>query len=376
MEIPLMDIRAQYLSVKEEIDQTVQNIIHHAHFIGGEEKDLFEKEFCAAFGAKHTIGVANGTDAIFLVLKALGLGPGDEVVTAANSFIASSEAITASGARVVFCDVEKNSSLMDLNLLEAILKKSAVKNGGKIKAILPVHLYGRVMDMTALMSLAQKYDVLVIEDTAQAHLARWQGRCAGTFGTAGTFSFYPGKNLGAFGDAGAVITNDSALAEKVRKLANHGRISKYDHDMEGFNSRLDTLQAAVLRVKLRHLPKWTLARQKKAQAYHQLLENLPAILRPELPPQEQHVFHLYVVNVERRDQVLEGLKKKNIHAGIHYPIALPFLKAYSYLNHKPEDFPVAFQLQQKILSLPLYPEMTEEQQNYVVQSLQDVLKSQ
>ena len=375
MEIPLMDIQAQYLSVKEEIDQAVQKIIHQAQFIGGEEKDLFESEYSKAFGVQHTIGVANGTDAIFLVLKALGIGPGDEVVTAANSFISSSEAITACGARVVFCDVDESSSLMDLNLLEKILKKYSVKSGGKIKAVLPVHLYGRILDMTALMGLASAYEVKVIEDTAQAHLARWQGQCAGTFGVAGTFSFYPGKNLGAFGDAGAVVTNDAELAQKVRKLANHGRISKYDHDMEGFNSRLDTLQAAVLRVKLRHLPKWTLARQKKAQNYHHLLEKLPQVLRPVMPPQEQHVFHLYVTHVDRRDHVLEELKKKNIQAGIHYPIALPFLKAYSYLKHQPQDFPVAHRLQGRALSLPLYPEMTDHQQNFVAQSLKEVLGS-
>ena len=373
MDIPLMDIQAQYLSVKLEIDQAVQKVIHQAQFVGGEEKDLFEQEFSAAMGVKQTIGVGNGTDAIFLILKALGIGQGDEVVTAANSFIASSETITACGARVVFCDIDESSSLMDLNLLENILKKYSVKSGGKIKAILPVHLYGRVLDMTAVMGLAHKYDVKVIEDTAQAHLARWQGQCAGTFGHAGTFSFYPGKNLGAFGDAGAVVTNDLDLAAKIRKLANHGRISKYDHDMEGFNSRLDTLQAAVLRVKLRHLPKWTLARQQKAQKYHQLLEKLPQVLRPVMPPSEQHCFHLYVTHLENRDQVLEGLKKKNIHAGIHYPIALPFLKAYSYLKHQPDDFPVSFRLQSRALSLPLYPEMTGEQQDYVVQSLGQVL---
>lgn len=375
MEIPLMDIQAQYLSVKEEIDHVVQKVIHQAQFVGGEEKDLFEQEYSQAFGVKHTIGVGNGTDAIFLIFKALGIGAGDEVVTAANSFIASSEAITASGARVVFCDIEESTSLMDLNCLEKILKNGCVKNGGKIKAILPVHLYGRIMDMSALMSLAEIYNVKIIEDCAQAHLARWQGQCAGSFGTAGTFSFYPGKNLGAFGDAGAVVTNDTDLANKIRKFANHGRISKYDHDIEGFNSRLDTLQAAVLRVKLRHLPAWTLARQQKAQKYHRLLADVQQVLRPEMPPQEQHVFHLFVVGVDQREQVIEGLKKKNIHAGVHYPIALPFLKAYSYLNHQPQDFPVSYRLQSRALSLPLYPEMTDDQQSYVVESLKQVLKT-
>jgi dTDP-4-amino-4,6-dideoxygalactose transaminase len=373
MKIPLMDIQAQYLSVKNEIDEVVQRVMSDAIFVGGQEKELFEQEYSKALGVKHTLGVGNGTDAIFLVLKALGIGQGDEVVTAANSFIASSEAITATGARVVFCDVNENNSLMNLARLEELLEKRSASRGGKIKALLPVHLYGRILDMDALMALAEKYQVAVIEDAAQAHLARWKGRCAGTFGKAATFSFYPGKNLGAFGDAGAVTTNDTDLALKVKKLADHGRISKYDHDIEGFNSRLDTMQAAVLRVKLRHLEKWTQARQQKARIYDQLLQNLPEVKRPELPPTEQHVFHLYVTRVKNRDEVHKKLQSKNIFAGIHYPIALPFLKAYAYLQHSPQDFPVSFQLQNEILSLPLFPEMTEEAQTSVVQSLKECL---
>lgn len=373
MKIPLMDIQAQYFSVKSEIDDVVGKVLNSANFVGGPEKDLFEKEYSELFKVKHTIGVGNGTDAIFLVFKALGLGPGDEIITNANSFIASSEAVTAVGARVVFCDVDEKTFLLDLNHLESLLKKSSVKSGGKIKAILPVHLYGRIHDMTAIMRLAEKYGVYVIEDTAQAHLAEWQGKMAGTFGAAGTFSFYPGKNLGAFGDAGAVVCNDDRIAEKVRKLANHGRVQKYDHDMEGYNSRLDALQAAVLRVKLKHLKKWTLARQEKALTYDKLLADVPGVIRPEIPGMGQHVFHLYVIRVQNRDTVAKKLQSKDIYASIHYPIALPYLKAYEYLGHKPSDFPVAHKLQSEILSLPLYPEMSAEAQAYVVKNLKEAL---
>ncbi len=375
MKIPLMDIQAQYLSVKNEIDEVVHKVMNEAGFIGGPEKDNFEKEYSELFGARHTIGVGNGTDAIFLVLKALGIGPGDEVVTAANSFIASSEAVTAVGAKVVFCDVDEKTFLMDLNKLEDILKKKSVRSGGKIKAVLPVHLYGRVCDMSKIMELAEKYGVKVIEDTAQAHLAKWNGKTAGTFGAAGTFSFYPGKNLGAFGDAGAVVTNDTDLAEKIRKLANHGRAhkAKYEHEIEGFNSRLDSLQAAVLRVKLRHLKKWTEARQEKAQTYDRMLNSLENVIRPEIPGKDQHVFHLYVVRVRNRDEVYQNLQKKNVLAGIHYPIALPYLKAYEYMGHSAGDFPVALKLSKEILSLPLYPEMTLEAQSEVVRSLKESL---
>lgn len=374
IKIPLMDLQAQYESIKPDIDQTVGRILTEANFVGGPEKLRFEQEFSAAIKVSHTVGVGNGTDAIFLVLKALGIGGGDKVVTAANSFIASSEAITASGAQVVFCDVEESSALLDLNALEEILKKDSVKVGGKIKAVLPVHLYGRLCDMDGLMSLAEKYSVQIIEDSAQAHLAQKNGRFAGTFGVAATFSFYPGKNLGAYGDAGAVVTNDKVLAEKIQRLADHGRVQKYDHDIEGFNSRLDTLQAAVLRVKLRHLSQWTEQRIKKAQLYSQLMKDIPKIQCPIHPPHGEHVFHLYVVRVPGREEVLKKLQAKNIFAGVHYPISLPLLKAYRHLGHQPKDFPVAYKLSQEILSLPLYPEISAEAQSLVVRHLKEALQ--
>lgn len=370
MNIPLVDLKKQYLSIRSEINSTIQQILDSAHFIGGPEKESFEKNWAKMLNVPHCIGVGNGTDSLFLILKALGIGAGDEVVVPANSFIATSEAVSATGARVVFCDVEEQTFNLDLNLLEEILKKRSAKNGGKIKAIMPVYLYGRMLDMPALMSLSEKYQVVVVEDSAQAHLAQQHGRAAGAWGAAGSFSFYPGKNLGAYGDAGAIVTQDPDLALRVRKMANHGRISKYDHDQEGFNSRLDTLQAAILDVKLKHLPKWTEARITKAKKYSQLLNTVEQIKTPDIPSDQSHVFHLYVVRTNERDSLQKALAAKCIECGVHYPVPLPQLQAYKYLGHNTEkEFPVSFRLSKEILSLPLFPEITDEEQTFIAEAI-------
>jgi dTDP-4-amino-4,6-dideoxygalactose transaminase len=373
MKIPLMDLQRQYETIKSEIDPVVQKVLTTAVFIGGPERENFEIEYAKAVGAKYCIGVGNGTDAIFIALKALGVGLGDEVITAANSFIASSEAAAVVGAKARFVDVDPKTFLMDLQQLEEMLKKHSHKNGGKVKALIPVHLYGRIANMPEIMRIANAHDVFVIEDTAQAHLATIEGRQAGTWGHFGTYSFYPGKNLGAYGDAGAIVTNDEKLAMMARKVANHGRTKKYDHDMEGFNSRLDALQAAILRVKLKHLPAWTKARQEKAKMYTELLTGTAGITLPEIPPGDQHVFHLYVIRLKNRDQVLEKMKAKGVEASIHYPIALPFLDAYKHLGHTEKDFPASAMLQKEILSLPLFPEMTKAEVEFVVQTLKESL---
>jgi dTDP-4-amino-4,6-dideoxygalactose transaminase len=367
--IPLLDLKRQYRAIKPEIDQAIQSVLESTVFIGGAEKDNFEKEFAAINGCKTCVGVGNGTDSIFLILRALGVGAGDEVITPANSFIASSEAISAAGARPVFVDVDEDTCNLNLDLVEKLFEQRSPKKGGRLKAILPVHLYGRMLDMTRLMSMAEHYEVQVIEDSAQAHLAEINGRKAGTWGVAGSFSFYPGKNLGAYGDAGAVTTSDENLGLLVRKLANHGRTKKYDHDMEGFNSRLDSLQAAVLRVKLRHLPTWTTARQQKARNYDRLLEKHPQIKAPAPMKAKEHVYHQYVVRVQNRDAVLERMKSQGIEASVHYPIILPELEAYKKMGFKPGDFPVAHKLQGEILSLPLFPEITDEEQARVIAAL-------
>ena len=374
--VPFLDLKRQYLSIKSEIDSTLREILDTSSFIGGPIKEKFEKEYASAMGVRDCIGVGNGTDSLFLILWALRemgrLQPGDEIITAANSFISSAEAISLAGLRVRFIDIDPETMNMDLNILDEVLKTQAKTRGGKIAGLMPVHLYGRMMDMKKIMSLASEYNLQVIEDTAQAHLAEREGRKAGTWGHAGSFSFYPGKNLGAYGDAGAVVTHDEKLGQLIRKLANHGRIKKYDHDREGTNSRLDTLQAAVLSVKLRHLPRWTKKRIELAVRYDELLREIPQIHRPQLPPAGEHVFHLYTLRVENRDAVQGQLKERGIETSIHYPTMLPQLKAYEYLNVPPESFPVAQAYQHQILSLPLFPEMTSSEQEYVVQSLKSI----
>lgn len=372
--IPLIDLKRQYETIRPEIDAAMAKCLADTTFIGGPDKDAFEKEYAAAMGAKFCIAVANGTDSLFLALKARGIGSGDEVLVPANSFIASSEMVSAAGARPVFVDITAQTFNMDLDQAEKILSTKAHTRGGKIRAIIPVHLYGRIMDMDRVMQLCQKYDLFCLEDSAQAHGAKWNGKTAGSWGHAGSFSFYPGKNLGAYGDAGALTTSDEELAQRMRKFANHGRIAKYDHDMEGYNSRMDGLQAAILRVKLRHLPKWTEARRDRAENYQKILTGTANLTLPELPPREQHVYHMYVVRVPQRDRVLAELKARGIEGSVHYPVALPLLKAYASYGHTAADFPVAAKLQSEILSLPLFPEMTADEQNIVAHELKEILR--
>ena len=370
MKIPFVDLKSQYLALKNEIDSAVHGVLDAGDFIQGRACQEFESIFARFLGAAHCVAVANGTDAIYIGLRSMGIGAGDGVITAANSFIASSEAVTQTGARVDFVDCDPKTRLMDLDALEAKLAHPGTQ---KYKALIPVHLYGRALDMDRLMSIAKRFDLKVLEDCAQAHGARWNGRCVGTFGNLSTFSFYPGKNLGAYGDGGALVTNDPELAKKVRMCANHGRIAKYDHEFEGVNSRLDTLQAAVLNQKLPHLAAWNAKRYANAKLYQKHLSKFLSIVLPEIPAEGGHVFHLYVIESPRRDELLKHLNECGVSAGVHYPIALPNLKAYSYLGYKPSDFPVASRLQSEILSLPIFPELTEKQIQYVAEALEKVL---
>jgi len=360
VEIPFVDLRAQYDSIKGEIDQAIADVISKSAFIGGSFVKAFESAFADFCGGKHCIGVGNGTDAIFLTLKALGIGSGDEVVTAANSFIATSEAITMAGARVVFADVRSDTYNIDPEKIEE-------KITGNTKAIIPVHLYGQPADMDPIVRIARKHGLKVIEDAAQAHGATYKGRRVGTLADAACFSFYPGKNLGAYGDAGAVVTDDDKLSLKVRMLANHGRVAKYDHEFEGVNSRLDGLQAAILDVKLRHITSWTEMRRANARMYNGLLKETPGLATPVEIKDVNSVYHLYVVRVkgDARNKLQEHLQANGISSGIHYPIALPSLKAYEYLNIRGSDLPEAHRASREILSLPLYPELNEAQIAYV-----------
>lgn len=355
--IPFLNLSAQISSIKEEILEAIQSVIENNAFIGGEHVAKFEEDFAKALGVKHAIGVGNGTDAIHIALRSIGIGSGDKVITAANSFIGSSEPVFIAGANIVFVDCDPNTKNIDLDLLEKTLAEWS--DGDLPKAIIPVHLYGQVVDMPKLMSIAKKYNLKVIEDCAQAHLAKCHGQCAGTFGDMACYSFYPGKNLGAMGDGGAIVTNSDELAEYARKFSNHGRSSKYAHEFEGVNSRLDGMQAAILKIKLRELPKWNKGRQKVASKYREVLKSIPQISCPKEQDGLECIYHLFIIETDRRDELREHLSKHNIQTGIHYPIALPNLKAYQHLNFSPSDFPVASSLESKILSLPMFPELSD-----------------
>jgi dTDP-4-amino-4,6-dideoxygalactose transaminase len=369
MNIQLVDLKTQYDSIKPEIDAAMAQVIAKTAFIGGPFAQEFEKAFASFCGVKHCIGVGNGTDAIFIALKALGVGEGDEVITVANSFIATSEAITMTGARVVFIDINPKTYNIDVTKIEA-------KVTPRTKAIVPVHLYGQPADMDPLLDIARRHNLKIVEDCAQAHGAEYKGRRIGSIGDMACFSFYPGKNLGAYGDAGAMVTSSDDLAVKARMFANHGRIDKYDHEMEGINSRLDGLQAAILNVKLRHLAGWSDRRRSNAYLYNKYL-NGSGLVTPVEIDNIKAVYHLYVVRTRNgiRSRLQEHLKSKGIATGIHYPIALPNLKAYAYLGHKPADFPHATKASEEIMSLPMFPELQESQVEKIASDISSFLTS-
>jgi dTDP-4-amino-4,6-dideoxygalactose transaminase len=362
MNVPLIDLHAEYISIKSEIDHVIADVIAKSAFVRGPHVEAFEENFAAAMGARHCVSCANGTDALYIAMRALGLRAGDEVITTAHSWISTTETITQAGGKVVFCDTDPDTFGIDVRQLAGLVTPRTV-------GIIPVHLYGQPADMDPIMALAGRHGLWVIEDSAQAHLAKYKGRTIGTFGSVATFSFYPSKNLGAFGDAGAVITNDAKLARQMAMFARHGGLNKNDHDVEGINSRLDGLQAAVLNVKLAHLPRWTSARQAIASSYDRELEDLSEVTTPTTAAGREHVYHLYVIRHDDRDGLASHLRARGVQTGIQYPIALPFLKAYAYLGHKPEDFPNAFRDQSRILSLPMFPEMTGAQRAHVVRSI-------
>jgi dTDP-4-amino-4,6-dideoxygalactose transaminase len=376
MNIPFVDLRSQYDSIKEEIDEAISQVISKTAFVGGPFLDSFEQSFAKFCNAKHCIGVGNGTDALSLALKALRIGDGDEVIVPANSFIATSEAVTMTGAKVAFVDIDPKTYNIDPNRLENYLKERLAPHASRltsrVKAVIPVHLYGQPADMDPILEIAKKYDLNVVEDAAQAHGAVYKGRPIGSIGDVACFSFYPGKNLGAYGDGGAIVTNNDEFAVKARMFANHGRIDKYDHQVEGVNSRLDGLQAAVLGVKLRHLPDWTEKRRENAYLYNRYLKETDLITPTEMEGVKA-VYHLYVVRTKKewRSKIQEYLGSKGISTGIHYPIALPNLKAYAYLDHNGNDFPEATRASQEILSLPMFPELTESQIGYIVEKVRE-----
>lgn len=359
MNIAFVDLKAQYDSIRSEIDAAIAAVISRSAFIRGPFVDQFEKEYASLLEVSHCISCANGTDALYIAMRGLGLELGDEVITTAHSWISTSETITQAGGRVVFVDTDEETFTIDPGLIEERITP-------RTKGIVAVHLYGQPADIDPIMTIAAKRGLWVIEDCAQAHFARYKGRYVGTFGKAATFSFYPGKNLGAMGDAGCIVTDDENLARHMTMFARHGGLKKGDHEIEGINSRLDGLQAAILSVKLKHISKWTEARQRIAREYDRLLAGVGDIRTPKVAPGREHVYHLYVIRTERRDELRAFLKQSGVETVLNYPVALPFLKAYAYLGHAPEQFPVAHANQARILSLPIFPEMTDEMVHSVV----------
>jgi dTDP-4-amino-4,6-dideoxygalactose transaminase len=362
MNIPFVDLKAQYASIKTEIDSAIFQVLNETNFIGGKPVKDFESKFASLYKVKNVVGVANGTDAIYIVLKMLGIGHGDEVITSAASWISTSETISQTGATPIFVDIDPDSYTIDPRLIER-------KITAKTKAIIPVHLYGHMAHVSDVKAICEKHKIYLIEDCAQSHFSEENGHLAGTFGVAGTFSFYPGKNLGAYGDAGGIVTNDDVLAQKCRMYANHGALKKHEHQMEGINSRLDTLQAAILNVKADYISEWTNARIANAAHYDERLKHIKEITLPGVRKNTKHTFHLYVIRTDKRDQLKNYLESKGIQTAIHYPTALPNLPAYKYLGYSTDEFPVATAYQNQILSLPMYPELSVEKIQYVCDTI-------
>ncbi|MBS3121387.1 DegT/DnrJ/EryC1/StrS family aminotransferase [Candidatus Woesearchaeota archaeon] len=364
--IKFVDLKAQYFSIKDEIDNAIKNVIDNTAFIMGENVTNFEKEFAAYCNAKHCVGVSNGTSALFLALKSAGIKHDDEVITVPNTFIATAEVITHCGAKVKFVDIDPKIYTINVDKI-----KNAITP--QTKAIIPVHLFGQSCNMKPIKEIAEENDLIVIEDCAQAHGAEFNNKKV-PVGDIGCFSFFPGKNLGCYGDGGAVVTNNDEIAKKVDAWRNHGRKhgSKYEHDFEGLNERLDALQAAVLKVKLKYLDKWTEARRRNARLYNELLSNVDDVITPFEADYAKHVYHLYVIktkNREKRDKLQQFLKDNKIECGVHYPIPLHLQSAYRYMNLNEESFPVTEEAANTMLSLPMFPEMTEEQIRYVVEKI-------
>lgn len=347
---PFVDLHAQYISIKDEIDYVIADVIKNSFFIRGPYVQKFENMFCEKLGVNHCVSCGNGTDSLYIALHALEVKPGDEVIAPAHSWISTSETITQAGGNVVFCDTYKDTFTINPKKIEEKITQKTV-------GIIPVHLYGQPADMDLIMAIAEKHHLWVLEDCAQAHMARYKGQLVGTFGNIASFSFYPGKNLGAMGDAGAVVTNDTSLANKMAMFARHGGLTKGDHKIEGINSRMDGLQAAILSIKLNYIESWTRIRQQLASYYAELLSSVHSVEVPISPSDREHVWHLYVIRHENRDELKKYLSDRGIQTSINYPVALPFLPAYSRYNHKSDSFPNAFFNQSRIISLPIYPEM-------------------
>ena len=367
MKIPLVNLKRQYLSIQGEIDSVIKDVINNSAFILGEYTDEFEKSFSQYCGVKYCVGLNSGTDGLRLAFLAAGIKHGDEVITVPNTFIATTEPLGNLGARPVFVDIDPKTYLIDTNKIEKAITS-------RTKAIVPVHLFGQMANMADIMKIAQKHNLKVIEDCAQAHGAEQNGSKAGTFGDVGIYSFYPGKNLGAYGDAGCIITNNKEYYDYIKKSRNHGRINKYDHEYEAYSSRMDGIQAAILNAKLKHIDDWNNNRRKIAEKYNELLPN--EIEKPIELKGNRHVYHLYVIRLKNRDKLLQYLETNGIQAGIHYPILLHLQKAYAYLKLKKGTFPVSENIAEEIISLPLFPELKDDEIQFIVEALQKFIKNE
>jgi dTDP-4-amino-4,6-dideoxygalactose transaminase len=362
MKVPFVDLYKQYSGIKESIDKAIEDVIKNSDFIRGSHMVPFENEFAQTIGTKHCISCANGTDALYIALRALGAKSGDEVITTTHSWISTTESISQTGAKVVFCDTDEKTFNLDANEIETKITE-------KTKGIVVVHLCGQPTDVDVIKQIADKHNLWLIEDCAQAHLAQLGGKTVGTFGDISTFSFYPGKNLGAMGDAGAILTDRDDLAHWMTMFARHG--GKGNHYIEGINSRLDGLQASILRVKLPHLLEWTRKRQEAAIFYDRLFADVEEVETPFVAANREHVYHLYMIKIKNRDNLREFLNQNGISSVINYESALPFYKAYEYLGHLPNDFPRSYANQSKILSIPIFPEIEKQQQEYVVMKIKE-----
>jgi dTDP-4-amino-4,6-dideoxygalactose transaminase len=362
MKVPFLDLKAHHDPLREQIDAAIAAVIDSSAFAGGPFVASFERDFAAYCGSNAAIGLGNGTDAIWLALLGLGVGPGDEVITVPSTFMATAEAISYCGARPVFVDIEDRTYTMNPELLERAIT-------ARTRAIIPVHLFGQVAEMDPILEVARRHGLPVVEDACQAHGATYKGRKAGTMGVAGCFSFYPGKNLGAFGEAGATITSDSQLESAMRTLRDHGQAKRYHHSMIGWNARMDGIQGAVLQIKLKHLDSANQRRRNHAQTYDRLLAGVEGVITPQLASDREHIYHIYAVRVKNRDKVLQAMGERGISCAIHYPIPVHLQEAYRSLGYSRGAFPVAERCADEFLSLPMFPELREEQVVAVVEAL-------
>lgn len=367
MNIPFVDLKAQYAVIKEEVDHAIGRVLRETQFVLGPEVERFEQDFAAVSGVKYAVGVNSGTAALFLALLAKGIGRGDEVITQPNSFIATAAAISTTGATPIFVDIDRETHLIDVEKIESAITPQT-------KAIIPVHLCGQMAPMEKIIEIAYKHDLFVLEDACQAHGAKQKGKSAGSFGHAAAFSFYPGKNLGAYGEAGAVVTNDEGIYHAVQELRDHGSSQKYIHKRIGYNMRMEGIQGAVLNVKLPHLERWNMLRNKHAEYYDRLLIDIPDVTIPVIRAGNEHVFHLYVIRYPKRDALQDFLKKRGIATGIHYPIPIHLQEAYASLNLARGSFLNTEMVAEQILSLPIYPELVDEQIEYVVEQIREFVK--